>query len=74
MSAIARRIRGIGPWGLGLGGVFGSFAAAGFAVGVWMLTVVVAYVSERAGVRGPAEVLLRRLVYPRRGTRDPSTA
>ena len=59
----------LAAWGLGLGGVFGSFEAAVFAVGVWLLTVVIAYASERAGVRGPAEVLLRRLVYPRSGTR-----
>jgi uncharacterized membrane protein YeiB len=59
----------LAAWGLGLGGVFGSAAVALFAIGVWLLTVVVAYASERAGVRGPAEVLLRRLVYPRSGTR-----
>ena len=64
----------LAAWGLGLGGVIGSFAAAVFAVGVWLLTVVIAYASERAGVRGPAEVLLRRLVYPRSGTRARSAA
>ena len=56
----------LAAWGLGLGGTFGSAAAALFAVGVWVLTVVLAYLQERAGQRGPAEVLLRRLVYPRR--------
>jgi len=60
----------LAAWGLGLGGVFGSFAVAVFAVGVWLLTVVIAYASERAGVRGPAEVLLRRLVYPRNAARS----
>jgi uncharacterized protein len=63
----------LAAWGLGLGAVFGSAAVALFAVGVWLLTVVIAYASERAGVRGPAEVLLRRLVYPRSGTRSAST-
>jgi uncharacterized protein len=56
----------LAAWGLGLGGVFGSAEAALFAVGVWVLTVVLAYAQERAGQRGPAEVLLRQLVYPRR--------
>lgn len=55
----------LSAWGFGLGGTFGSAAVALFAVGIWLLTVVIAYASERAGVRGPAEVLLRRLVYPR---------
>ncbi|HZA73876.1 MAG TPA: hypothetical protein VE476_13340 [Propionibacteriaceae bacterium] len=40
-----------------------------FAVGVWLLTMIIAYASDRAGVRGPAVVLLRRLVYPPSGTR-----
>ena len=53
-------------WGLGLGGFLGSAAVAGFAVGVWLVTVVIAYAAQRAGRRGPAEVLLRRLVYGRR--------
>jgi uncharacterized protein len=35
-------------------------------VGVWLVTVAGAYALERAGRRGPAEVLLRRLAY--RGT------
>lgn len=56
----------LSAWGFGLGGVLGSAATALFAVGIWLLTVLIAYASERAGVRGPAEVLLRRLVYPRR--------
>ena len=56
----------LAAWGLGLGGILGSAATALFAVGVWLLTVVLAYAQERAGQRGPAEVLLRRLVYPRR--------
>ena len=64
----------LAAWGLGLGAVFGSAEVALFAIGVWLLTVLIAYASERAGVRGPAEVLLRRLVYPRSGTRDASTA
>jgi uncharacterized membrane protein YeiB len=55
----------LSAWGFGLGGVLGSAGAALFAVGVWLLTLVLAYAQERAGQRGPAEVLLRRLVYRR---------
>ena len=36
---------------------------AAFAVGVWLVTVAGAYAMDRAGWRGPAEVLLRRLSY-----------
>jgi uncharacterized protein len=36
---------------------------AAFAVGVWLVTVVGAFAMDRAGWRGPAEVLLRRLTY-----------
>ncbi|MDA0565410.1 DUF418 domain-containing protein [Streptomonospora sp. S1-112] len=50
-------------WGVGLGGVFGSAQMAAFAVGVWLVTLVGAYAMERADVRSPAEVLLRRLSY-----------
>ena len=53
----------LAAWGLGLGGWFGSAQVALFAIGVWLLTLVLAYAQERAGQRGPAEVLLRRLVY-----------
>jgi len=55
----------LSAWGFGLGGVLGSAGVALFAVGVWLLTLVLAYAQERAGQRGPAEVLLRRLVYRR---------
>ncbi|WP_157181206.1 DUF418 domain-containing protein [Actinopolymorpha alba] len=43
-----------------------TFAAAGSAVAVWLVTVVGAYVMERCSYRGPAEILLRRLTYGRR--------
>ena len=61
-----------GPRGLGTGTGRSPSAAARrpcFAVGVWLLTRVLAYAQERAGQRGPAEVLLRRLVYPRSSSR-----
>ncbi|MEJ3745983.1 DUF418 domain-containing protein [Actinomycetes bacterium KLBMP 9797] len=53
----------LAAWGLGLGGKLGSASMAAFAVGVWLVTVAGAYALERAGRRGPAEALLRWLVY-----------
>jgi uncharacterized membrane protein YeiB len=41
----------------------GSATMAAFAVGAWLVTVLGAYGLERTGRRGPAEILLRRLVY-----------
>ncbi|MCH7230164.1 DUF418 domain-containing protein [Glycomyces sp. L485] len=52
-------------WGLGLGDGMGYLAAYGVAAGTWALTVVLAVSMSRAGVRGPFEVLLRRLTYGR---------
>ncbi|GAB3695312.1 DUF418 domain-containing protein [Nocardiopsis oceani] len=55
-------------WGLGLGGHLTSATMALFAVGLWLVTVVVAALMEQRGARGPFEVLLRRLSsrHPRR--------
>jgi uncharacterized protein len=53
----------LAAWGLGLGARLGSATMAAFAVGVWLVTVVGASAMDRAGWRGPAEVLLRRLAY-----------
>ncbi|MGW0652357.1 DUF418 domain-containing protein [Streptomyces umbrinus] len=50
-------------WGLGLGEHLSSWTMALFAVGVWLITVAGAYALERAGRRGPAEAVLRRLMY-----------
>ncbi|MCX4560284.1 DUF418 domain-containing protein [Streptomyces phaeochromogenes] len=50
-------------WGLGLGEHLSSWTMALFAVGVWLVTVAGAYALERAGRRGPAEAVLRRLMY-----------
>ena len=55
----------LSAWGLGLGGVLTEWQGALYAVGVWLVTVVVAVVREAAGRSGPAETLLRRLAYPR---------
>ena len=42
-----------------------TFAAAGSAIAVWVVSVVAAYAMQRRSRRGPAEVLLRRLTYGR---------
>ncbi|RRS01879.1 DUF418 domain-containing protein [Glycomyces terrestris] len=53
-------------WGLGLGEDMGYLAAFGFAFATWALTVVIAVLMDKAGKRGPFEVLLRRLTYGRK--------
>lgn len=53
----------LAAWGLGLGEHLSSWTMALFAVGVWLVTVAGAYALERAGRRGPAEAVLRRLMY-----------
>ncbi|MBG0816317.1 DUF418 domain-containing protein [Planomonospora sp. ID82291] len=51
------------PYTIGLGGSLGSAATVALAVGTWAATVAAAESMRRAGVRGPAETLLRRLAY-----------
>ncbi|WP_106400818.1 DUF418 domain-containing protein [Actinocorallia populi] len=51
------------PYTIGLGGRLSSVATVALAVGTWAATVVAAELMRRAGVRGPAETLLRRLSY-----------
>lgn len=50
-------------WALGLGAGLLLWQAALIGLGTWLVILVVAAVSARAGLRGPAEVLLRRLTY-----------
>lgn len=57
----------LAAWGLGLGEHLSSWTMALFAVGIWLLTVAGAYALERAGRRGPAEAVLRRLMYGAKG-------
>ena len=52
-------------WAVGLGAVATVVQTALLAVGTWLVILLVAAVSDRAGYRGPAEVLLRRLTYGR---------
>jgi uncharacterized protein len=56
-------------WTLGLGAHLTVAEAALLAVGVWLVLLVAAVVSARAGYRGPAETLLRRLTYGQRAPR-----
>jgi uncharacterized protein len=55
------------PFALGLGARAASptFAAAAAAAAVWLVSLVAAYLMQRWSYRGPAEMLLRRLVYGR---------
>ena len=53
----------LSAWGLGLADGIGTAVVAGVCVAVWLVTVALAVVLDRAGRRGPAELLLRRLVY-----------
>lgn len=50
-------------WGFGLGEDMGYLAAFGVAFGTWLVTVAIAVLLDKAGRRGPFEVLLRRLTY-----------
>ncbi|PSK93605.1 putative membrane protein YeiB [Murinocardiopsis flavida] len=53
----------LAAWGLGLGAHLSSWSASAVAVATWAMTVAGAAALERAGLRGPAEVLLRKLTY-----------
>jgi len=55
----------LAPWGAGVGVGAGTALVAAVGVATYALTAVLAVVLERAGRRGPAEALLRRLVYGR---------
>lgn len=53
----------LSAWGFGLGDGMGYLAAFGVAAGTWAATILIAVLLDRAGRRGPFEVLLRRLTY-----------
>ncbi len=57
----------LAPYGLHLGERFGSpaFTSAASALVVWTISVTAAYLMKQRSYRGPAETLLRRLVYGR---------
>ncbi|MBB5958560.1 putative membrane protein YeiB [Saccharothrix tamanrassetensis] len=62
----------LAAWGLGLGEKLTSATMALFATAVWLITVFGAYALERTGRRGPAEVVLRNIMYGKR-KRDKET-
>ena len=62
----------LAPWGLALAGQWGTAALAALAVAVWLVTVLAAAAMQRMGLRGPAEVAVRALVYGR-AARGPQT-
>ncbi len=53
----------LSAWGFGVGATIGYATAFLIAVGIWLATVVLAYLMDLAGKRGPFEVVLRRLIY-----------
>ncbi|MGO2360963.1 MAG: DUF418 domain-containing protein, partial [Brachybacterium tyrofermentans] len=61
-------------WGLGLGVHLSTAGAVGIALLVWLLSLPLAAWMDSRSVRGPAEMLLRRLTYGRldpQGPRQP---
>ncbi|WP_440109076.1 DUF418 domain-containing protein [Paenibacillus sp. QZ-Y1] len=52
------------PVAFGMGNILHSTGAFIVAVLVWITSLLLATVLERRGISGPADVLLRRLIYP----------
>lgn len=59
-------------WTLGLGENAHLWQTALVAIGTWLVILLIAEASARAGYRGPAELLLRRLTYGPRRTSQPA--
>lgn len=53
----------LSPWALGLGAEVGTATVSAVAVGVYLVTMLVAVLLARAGRSGPAEWFLRRMTY-----------
>jgi uncharacterized membrane protein YeiB len=59
-------------WTVGLGDGAHVWQTALYGFGAWLVILLIAAASARAGQRGPAEILLRRLTYgPRQAARTP---
>ncbi|MFD2797407.1 DUF418 domain-containing protein [Promicromonospora vindobonensis] len=56
------------PFGLGLENRTGLAGATAVAIATWVVSVIIADLMRKGGYRGPAEILLRRLSYPRAST------
>lgn len=52
-------------WGLGLGVHLSTAGAVGIALAVWLLSLPIAAQLGSRNLRGPAEMLLRRMTYGR---------
>jgi uncharacterized protein len=62
-------------WTFGLGAGAHVWQTALYGFGAWLVILVVAAGSARAGYRGPAELLLRRVTYgPRRASRSATSS
>ncbi len=55
-------------WTLGLGRDVRLWQTALLGIGAWLVILLVAAASDRAGCRGPAETMLRRFTYGRQPT------
>jgi uncharacterized protein len=64
----------LAAWGLGLGEGLGYAGAFGVATAAWAVTLLGAVALQRAGRRGPFDVLLRRLTYGRGHARGAASA
>ena len=61
MSALVAIV--LAPWGMDLGPVLSVGATAAVSFGCWAAAVVLCVVLARAGRAGPADALLRRMLY-----------
>lgn len=50
-------------WGFGFGKYIHSASAAVIGLLIWLVTVIFAFILEQKGKQGPAEAILRRLIY-----------
>lgn len=57
---------------LGLGRNQGAWEASLVGAGIWLITVLIAYAMDKANMRGPFEVLHRRLSYGKNGLATPT--
>ena len=61
----------LASWGLGLAPHLSTASAVAVAFGVWLVSLPIAAWMDSRRMRGPAELLLRRMTY---GKLDPASA